>query len=148
MMVMDCRLLGQANSLMRFRGAGRYTPYRSIEDSPRTYQAAQHCQKNLKGSSDPLATEPAVSVARQSLRRASGGGGLRCEACSEEHGPPLEPFDTELSAKRDEREQLSAPAATVDQLTKPVRKRSKAHLAFVASQPSSFARQVLATRTT
>jgi len=36
MMVMDCRLLGQANSLMRFRGAGRYTPYRSIEDSPRT----------------------------------------------------------------------------------------------------------------
>ena len=26
MMVMDCRLLGQANSLMRFRGAGRYTP--------------------------------------------------------------------------------------------------------------------------
>ena len=51
----------------------------------------------------------------------------KLKACSEEHGPPLEPSDAELSAKQDEREQSSAPAATV-------RKRSKAHLAFVASQ--------------
>jgi hypothetical protein len=57
----------------------------------------------------------------------------KLKACSEEHGPPLEPSDTELSAKQDEREQSSALAATA-QLAKSVRKRSKAHLAFVASQ--------------
>jgi len=58
----------------------------------------------------------------------------KLKACSEEHGPPLESFDTELSAKQDEREQSSTPAATVAPFAKSVRKRSKAHLAFVASQ--------------
>src|SRR6516165_2535998 len=59
----------------------------------------------------------------------------KLKACSEEHGPPLEPSDAELSAKQDEREQSSAPAAPIAPLAKAVRKRSKAHLAFVASQP-------------
>ena len=58
----------------------------------------------------------------------------KLKACPEEHGPPLEPSDAELSAKQEEREQSSAPAATVAPLAKSVRKRSKAHLAFVASQ--------------
>ena len=58
----------------------------------------------------------------------------KLKACSEEHGSPLEPSDAELSAKQDEREQSSAPAATVAPFAKSVRKRSKVHLAFVASQ--------------
>jgi hypothetical protein len=58
----------------------------------------------------------------------------KLKACSEEYGAPLEPSDAELSAKQDEREQSSAPAATVAPFAKSVRKRSKAHLAFVASQ--------------
>jgi hypothetical protein len=51
----------------------------------------------------------------------------KLKACPEEHGPPL---DAELSAKQES----SAPAATVAPFAKSVRKRSKAHLAFVASQ--------------
>jgi hypothetical protein len=58
----------------------------------------------------------------------------KLKTCSEEHGPPLEPSDAELSAKQDEREESSAPAA-VAPFAKSVRKRSKAHLAFVALQP-------------
>ena len=57
----------------------------------------------------------------------------KLKACSEEYGSPLEPSDAELSAKQDEREQSSA-LATTARLAKSVRKRSKAHLAFVASQ--------------
>jgi hypothetical protein len=59
----------------------------------------------------------------------------KLKACSEEHGPSLEPSGAELSAKQDEREQSSTPAAMVASFAKPVRRRSKAHLAFVASQP-------------
>jgi len=59
----------------------------------------------------------------------------KLKACSEEQGPPLEPSDAEASAKHDEGELSSTTSAVVAPLAKPVRKRSKAHLAFVASQP-------------
>jgi ERF superfamily len=64
----------------------------------------------------------------------------RLKAYSEENGPSAEPSDAELSdaepsAKQDTGEQSTSTAAVVTPLAKPVRKRSRAHLAFVASQP-------------
>jgi hypothetical protein len=56
-------------------------------------------------------------------------------ACSEEHGLPAEPSDAEPSEGQDEHDLSSTTHAVVAPLAKPVRRRSKAHLAFVASQP-------------
>jgi len=59
----------------------------------------------------------------------------RLKACPEEGGPSAEPSDAEHSAKQDISELSTSTVAVVSPLAKPVRKRSKAHLAFVAAQP-------------
>jgi hypothetical protein len=59
----------------------------------------------------------------------------KLKACSEEHGPIAEPSDAEQLKKQEEDELSPTAIAVVAPLAKPSRKRSKAHLAFVASQP-------------
>lgn len=56
--------------------------------------------------------------------------------CSEDHSVSVAPSDAaESSSKQGEHELPPTPSALVTPFPKPVRKRSKAHLAFVASQP-------------
>jgi hypothetical protein len=69
----------------------------------------------------------------------------KLKACSEEHVVPVDPSDAEPSAKQDKRTQSAITTAVIAPSAKPVRRRSKAHLAFVASQRALFANRLLAT---
>jgi hypothetical protein len=59
----------------------------------------------------------------------------KLKVCSDEHVVPVDRSDAEPSTKQDERTQSAITTAVIAPLPKPVRRRSKAHLAFVASQP-------------
>jgi hypothetical protein len=59
----------------------------------------------------------------------------KLKACSDEYVVPIEPSDAEPSTNQDERTQSAITTVVIAPLAKPVRRRSKAHLAFVASQP-------------
>jgi hypothetical protein len=75
------------------------------------------------------------TLTQQDAQAVEAAYAAKLNACSDEYAVPIEPSDAELSTKQDERTHPAITTAVIAPLAKTVRRRSKAHLAFVASQP-------------